>query len=64
MKQNRVSSITAAAASNDLKTSASNDSKETAAASSMATIQDDDERLLAQIGYRQVPPLVLLPAQS
>lgn len=64
MKQIRVSSTTAAAASNDLKTSASNDSKDAAATDSMATIQDDDERLLAQIGYRQVPPLGLLPAQS
>lgn len=64
MKHNRVSSVAAAAASNDLKLSASNDSKEGAAAASMATIQDNDERLLAQIGYKQVPPLALSPAWS
>jgi len=66
MKQSTVSSVAAAAASDELKLSASNESKDpqVVAAGSMATIKDNDERLLAQIGYKQVLPLGISPARS
>jgi hypothetical protein len=45
-----------------LNAAPSNDSKDTrkSPVKPMATINDDDERLLAQIGYKQVSSLLLL----